>query len=62
MTVLAQYLTPRHRDMEPRAVGIGLRIVDLLLALPELSWGWLVLLGPRSVDQRHGFTVPNRYS
>jgi hypothetical protein len=37
--------------MEPRAVGIGLRIVDLLLALPELSWGWLVLLGPRSGDQ-----------
>ena len=30
---------------------MGLRIVDLLLVLPELSWRWLVLLGPRSVDQ-----------
>ena len=33
---------------------MGLRIVDLLLVLPELSWRWLVLLGPRSVDQRQG--------
>ena len=35
-------------------MGIGLRIVDLLLALPELSWGWLVLRGPWSVDQLQG--------
>ena len=39
-------------------MGIGLRIVDLLLALPELSWGWLVLLGPRSGDQRQGLLCP----
>ena len=42
---------PRPVDWEPRAEGMGLRIVDLLLVLPELSWRWLVLLGPRSVDQ-----------
>ena len=30
--------------MEPRAVGIEPRTVDLLLALPELSWGWMVCL------------------
>jgi len=35
-------------------VGICPRTVDPLLALPELSWSWLVLLGPRSVDQRQG--------
>ena len=40
--------------MELRAEGIGLRIVDLLLALPEHSWRWMILLGPRSVDQRQG--------
>ncbi len=39
-------------------MGIGLRIVDLLLALPELSWGWLVLLGPRSGDHRQGLLCP----
>jgi hypothetical protein len=48
--------------MEQRAVGIGPRIVDLLSALPEPNNCWLVLLGPRSVDQRQGVTVPNRYS
>ena len=35
-------------------MGMGLRIVDLLLALPEPNQRWLVLLGPRSVDQRQG--------
>jgi hypothetical protein len=30
MTVLAQYLTPRRRDTEPRAEGIGPRTFDLL--------------------------------
>ena len=40
--------------MELRAEGIGLRIVDLLLALPEHSWRWMILLGPRSVDQLQG--------
>ena len=39
-------------------MGMGLRIVDLLLALPELSWGWLVLLVPRSVDQRQELLCP----
>ena len=40
--------------MELRAEGIGLRIVDLLLALPEHSWRWMILLGPRSGDQLQG--------
>ena len=35
-------------------MGIGPRIVELLLALPRHSWRWLVLLGSRSVDQRQG--------
>jgi len=35
-------------------VGIGPRIVELLLALPEPNQHWLALLGPRSVDQRQG--------
>ena len=26
-------------------MGICPRTVDLLLALPELSWGWMVVLG-----------------
>ena len=51
MTILAQYF---KRITEPRASGIGLRIVDLLLALREPNQRWLVLLGPRSVDQRQG--------
>jgi len=54
MTVLAQYLTPRHRDMEPRAVGtIVYRAATrvLTIVLPRLSLGWMVLLGPWSVDQ-----------
>ena len=58
MTALAQYLTSRRRDTEPRAEGMGLRIVDLLLVLPELSWRWLVFLGPWSVDQRRGLLCP----
>ena len=33
------------------AVDIGPRIFDLLSALPELNLRWMVLLGPRSVDQ-----------
>ena len=33
-------------------MGIGPRIVELLLALPRHSWRWLVLLGSRSADQR----------
>ena len=37
---------------------MGLRIVDLLLVLPELSWRWLVFLGPRSLDQRRGLLCP----
>ena len=32
-------------------MGMGLRIVDLLPALPEPNQRWLVLLGPLSVDQ-----------
>ena len=35
-------------------MGMGLRIVDLLPALPEPNQRWLVLLGPWSVDQRQG--------
>ena len=35
-------------------MGMGLRIVDLLLALPEPNQRWLVLLGPRYVDQLQG--------
>ena len=35
-------------------MGMGLRIVDLLPALPEPNQRWLVLLGPRSVGQRQG--------
>ena len=34
MTALAQYLTLRRKDMEPWAVGIGPRSVDLLPVLP----------------------------
>ena len=33
---------------------MALRIVDLLSAWLRHSWDWLVLLGPRSVDQRQG--------
>jgi hypothetical protein len=51
MTILVQYF---KRITEPRASGIGLRIVDLLLALPEPNQRWLVLLGPRYVDQLQG--------
>ena len=40
--------------MEPRAVGIGPRTFDQLLALPERNQRGLALLGPRSVDQRQG--------
>jgi hypothetical protein len=39
-------------------MGMGLRIVDLLPALPEPNQRWLVLLGPRSVDQRQGSLCP----
>ena len=39
-------------------MGMGLRIVDLLPALPEPNQRWLVLLGPRSVDQRRGLLCP----
>ena len=39
-------------------MGMGLRIVDLLPALPEPNQRWLVLLGPRSVDQRQGLLCP----
>ena len=48
------HLVPRPVDREPRASALSdyrARIVDLLSVLPELSWGWIVLLGPRSVDQ-----------
>ena len=47
-------ILPRPVDQESRAVGIGPRIVELLLALPEPNQHWLALLGPRSVDQRQG--------
>ena len=39
-------------------MGMGLRIVDLLPALPEPNQRWLVLLGPRSLDQRRGLLCP----
>ena len=47
-------LGPRTGNQEPRAVGIGPHTVDLLPALPEPNQRWLVLLGPRSVDQQQG--------
>ena len=43
--------------MEPRAVGtIVYRAATqvLTIVLPRLSLGWMVLLGPRSEDQRQG--------
>jgi len=48
-------------DQESRAVGIGPRIVELLLALPEPNQHWLALLGPRSLDLWQRVTVPNCY-
>ena len=44
-------ILPKPVDQESRAVGIGPRIVELLLALPEPNQRWLALLGPRSLDQ-----------
>ena len=58
MSALAQYLTSRRRDTEPRAEDIGPRTFDQLSALPEPNRRWLVLLGPRSVDQRQGLLRP----
>ena len=58
MTVFAQNLTSRRRDTELRAEGIGPPTFDLLPALPVHNWRWLVLLGPRSVDQRQGLLRP----
>jgi len=58
----AQARGPGTGSQEPRAVDMGPRTFDQLLALPGLSWLGLVLLGPRSVDQRQGVTVRNRYS
>ena len=44
-------------------MGMGLRIVDLLPALPEPNQRWLVLLGPRSVDLRaFSMSVVNSFS
>jgi hypothetical protein len=45
-------LGPWTWSQEPRTVGIGSRTHVLLIALPRHSWDWLVLLGPRSVDQQ----------
>ena len=45
--------------MAPRGEGIGPGSLNLFLALLRQSWRWLVLLGPWSVDQRQGVTVPN---
>ena len=50
-----------ERKQRTRALsGNRLRTVDLLPALPGLKLRWLVLLGPRSVDQRQGllFLIP----
>ena len=51
MTALAQYLTPRRRDTEPRAEGIGPRTVDLLkivtfAQLALVSFVWAAVRGP----------------
>ena len=43
-------ILPKPVDQESRAVGIGLRIVELLLALPEPNQRLLALLGPWSAD------------
>ena len=40
--------------MEPRAVGIGPRIVDLLSALLRLKLRWMILLWPWFVDHDAG--------
>ena len=48
---------PRPLDREPRAgaiTGNRSRTHVLPLALPEPNQRWLVLLGPRSVDQLQG--------
>ena len=45
--------------MAPRGEGIVPGSLNLFLALLRQSWRWLVLLGPWSVDQRQGVTVPN---
>ena len=41
--------------MEPWAVGMGPRTVQLLSVLHELNLRKTVLLGPRSVDQQGGY-------
>ena len=53
---------PGTKNREPQATDNRPRTVDRLPALPEPNQRWLVLLGPRSVDQREGVTVPDRYS
>ena len=53
--VTAPYcLGPWTGNQEPRTVGIGSRTHVLLIALLRHSWRWMLLLGPRSVDQRQG--------
>ena len=51
-------LGPWTWSQEPRTVGIGSRTHVLLIALPRHSWDWLVLLGPRSLDQLQGLLRP----
>ena len=50
-------ILPKPVDPEPSTTALAdnrVRTVDLLSASPELSWASLVLLEPRSVDQRQG--------
>ena len=52
---------PRPEDREPRTRALsdrGARTHVLLIALPRHSWDWLVLFGPRSVDQLQGLLRP----
>ena len=47
-------LGPWTGNQELRTVGIGSRTHVLLIALLRHSWRWMILLGPRFVDQRQG--------
>ena len=51
-------LGPWTGNQELRAVGIGPRTRVLPSALRELSWGWMVLLGP--AIQQQGALSPVR--
>jgi len=62
MTALAQYLTPRLRDTEPRAEGIGPRTVDQL-KIVTFAQSALVSFARAAVrGLTAGVTVPDRYS